>query len=174
MLLLGFADRCVTTPPRGLSSRYQLVSNPLQARFWEIATGLPPAGSCLCRWRSRMCSRSVGQCFAECRLDDVRSPVVAVGKQMPVDVEGDGGGVTEGTTWLVHAVWRYAGSGRRSNAELHTNVPSRSRTTAAKMYPSLTDPLTQSLVKSNWQAERQKPTRKFKRRPFRKRGEKED
>jgi hypothetical protein len=58
----------------------------------------------------------------------------------------------------------------RSNADLHNKVPSRARTTAAKMYPNLTDPLTGSLVKSNWEAERKKPTKKFKRRPFRRRG----
>jgi hypothetical protein len=58
----------------------------------------------------------------------------------------------------------------KSNAELHANVPSRAQTTAAKLYPNLTDNLTQQLVKSNWEAERRRPTRKFKRKPFRKRG----
>jgi hypothetical protein len=38
------------------------------------------------------------------------------------------------------------------------------------MYPNLTDNLTQSLIKSNWEAERRRPSRKFKRKPFRKRG----
>jgi hypothetical protein len=38
------------------------------------------------------------------------------------------------------------------------------------MYPNLTDNLTQRLVKSNWEAERRRPSKKFKRKPFRKRG----
>jgi hypothetical protein len=58
----------------------------------------------------------------------------------------------------------------RSNAELHNKTPSRARTTAAKLYPNLTDNLTQRLVKSNWEAERRKPSKRFKRRPFKKRG----
>jgi hypothetical protein len=58
----------------------------------------------------------------------------------------------------------------RSNRDLHNKIPSRASTTAAKMYPSLTDPLTQKLVKSNWEAERKRPSKKFKRRPFKKRG----
>jgi hypothetical protein len=57
----------------------------------------------------------------------------------------------------------------RDNAEMH-NAPARARGAAAKIYPGLTDPSTQQLVKSNWQAERKKPTRKFKRKPFRRRG----
>jgi hypothetical protein len=63
----------------------------------------------------------------------------------------------------------------KSNQELHANVPSRARTTAAKLYPNLTDNLTQSLVKSNWEAERKKPSKKFKRKPFRRmRGDEEN
>ena len=58
----------------------------------------------------------------------------------------------------------------RSNYDLQHNIPSRAQTTAARMYPNLTDNLTQSLVKSNWEAERRRPSRKFKRKPFRKRG----
>jgi hypothetical protein len=57
----------------------------------------------------------------------------------------------------------------RSNAEMY-NTLARARTTAAKIYPGLTDPSTQQLVKTNWQAQRQKPSRRFKRKPFRKRG----
>jgi hypothetical protein len=38
---------------------------------------------------------------------------------------------------------------------------------AARMYPGLTDPSTQTLVRANWQAERQKKSRKFVRKPFR-------
>jgi hypothetical protein len=58
----------------------------------------------------------------------------------------------------------------RTNAELHNKVPSRARTTAAKLYPGLTDNLTQSQVRANWAQERQKPSRRFKRKPFHKRG----
>jgi hypothetical protein len=60
----------------------------------------------------------------------------------------------------------------RSNVEMH-NAPSRARGAAAKMYPGLTDPSTQTLVRTNWQQERQKKSRKFTRKPFRRRGEKE-
>jgi hypothetical protein len=58
----------------------------------------------------------------------------------------------------------------KSNADLHNKVPSRAQTTAARMYPNLTDPSTQRLVQENWQRERQRPSKKFKRKPFRKRG----
>jgi hypothetical protein len=58
----------------------------------------------------------------------------------------------------------------RSNAELHNKVPSRAQTTAARMYPSLTDNLTQSQVKANWEAERRRPSKRFRRKPFRRRG----
>jgi hypothetical protein len=65
---------------------------------------------------------------------------------------------------------------RRAIADMHQMLGggSRARSAAARMYPNLTDNLTQSLVKSNWQAERQKPSRRFKRKPFRKRGQAED
>jgi hypothetical protein len=46
----------------------------------------------------------------------------------------------------------------------------RARKLSSQIYPGLTDPSTQQLVKTNWQAERKKPTRKFKRKPFRRRG----
>jgi hypothetical protein len=57
----------------------------------------------------------------------------------------------------------------RDNAEMQ-NASGRARTAAAKMYPNLTDPSTQQLVRTNWQQERKKPSRKFKRKPFRRRG----
>ena len=46
----------------------------------------------------------------------------------------------------------------------------RARKLSSQIYPGLTDPSTQSLVRTNWQKERQKPSRRFKRKPFRKRG----
>jgi hypothetical protein len=61
----------------------------------------------------------------------------------------------------------------RDNAEMH-NAPGRARKISSRIYSHLTDPSTQQLVRANWQAERQKPSRRFKRKPFRRRGEKEE
>jgi hypothetical protein len=61
----------------------------------------------------------------------------------------------------------------RDNAEMQ-NASSRARSAAAKIYPGLTDPSTQQLVKTNWQAERKRPSKKFRRRPFKKRGMRDD
>jgi hypothetical protein len=73
------------------------------------------------------------------------------------------GELSENTSYAVRRQWH------RSNADMY-NALAGARTTAAKMYPGLTDPSTQQLVQSNWQAQRQKPSRRFKRKPFRKRG----
>jgi hypothetical protein len=62
--------------------------------------------------------------------------------------------------------------GARSQAEM-MGTGSKARSAASKIYPGLTDPLTQTLVKANWADERKKPSRRFKRKPFRKRGEQE-
>jgi hypothetical protein len=53
------------------------------------------------------------------------------------------------------------------------NAPSRARSVASRIYPNLTDDATRARVKANWQAERNKPSRRFKRKPFRRRGEEE-
>ena len=57
----------------------------------------------------------------------------------------------------------------RDNAEMH-NASARARKLSSQIYPGLTDPSTQQLVKTNWQRERQKPSKRFKRKPFRRRG----
>jgi hypothetical protein len=57
----------------------------------------------------------------------------------------------------------------RDNLEMH-NAPARARKLSSQIYPGLTDPSTQQLVRTNWQKERQKPSKRFKRRPFRRRG----
>jgi hypothetical protein len=57
----------------------------------------------------------------------------------------------------------------RDNIEMH-NAPARARKISSRIYSHLVDPSTQTLVRANWQQERQKPSRKFKRRPFRRRG----
>jgi hypothetical protein len=57
----------------------------------------------------------------------------------------------------------------RSNLEMQ-NASGRARKISSQIYPGLTDPSTQQLVKANWQKERQKPSKRFKRRPFKRRG----
>jgi hypothetical protein len=60
----------------------------------------------------------------------------------------------------------------RDNAEMRG--PSRAKSVAAKLYPHLTDTSTRQRIDSDWQAQRQRPSRRFKRRPFPKRGAKEE
>jgi hypothetical protein len=59
-----------------------------------------------------------------------------------------------------------------SNAEMYASE-SRSKTAAARIYPHLTDASTRQRIASDWQAQRQRPSKRFKRRPFKRRGEEE-
>jgi hypothetical protein len=61
---------------------------------------------------------------------------------------------------------------RAANAEMHSSG-SRAKSAAAKMYPHLTDASTRQRIASDWQAQRQRPSKRFKRKPFRRRGEEE-
>ena len=63
---------------------------------------------------------------------------------------------------------------RRAHRDIHEMLTSgpRAKSAAARMYPHLTNDATRSQVKANWQEERKKPAKRFKRKPF-KRGAEE-
>jgi hypothetical protein len=62
----------------------------------------------------------------------------------------------------------------RDNAEQLHNAPSKAKSLANRIYAggksNLVDASTRQRIASDWQAQRQRPSKRFKRKPFRRRG----